>query len=303
MSKHYPRVRIRAGYDHIVVREGLSFTFFMRRPREEVVPGVLRALEAYLRAIGPQTLGWYTDDEGEYFKLDEPGWERIQRELRERRFPIIQLYDASLTERRYRFEYHGKDLAAPTMVDEPHAVCAATFWLPTEFLEEHGPGRVHELALELATPLPFCSGLGGLSLNGELDLVGVSKELSEVCLRHPGIDVPDLNNHSWTVGTRVRGPQWLTFLGQPVLGALGGPAALRSCLHSPETAVQEMGDDKALITLGEWPEAGDISRGDSLPAYRELARVLEPWLFHEPRGLMLDFGPEETRRWERRFLD
>ncbi len=303
MNAHYPRIRLQAEYDRLMVREGLSFTFYMRRSRAEVVPAVLRSLEAYLRAIGPQALGWYTDDEGEFHTLAQAGWERARRELHEVPSPIIQLYDAELTERRYRFEYHGKDLDDPGMTSRPGAVCAVTFWLPTEYLEEHGPSRVRELALELASPLPFCSGHGGLSFNGELDVLDVAQEVVPYCLRHPGIDVPDVHHHSWHVGTRVRGPHWLTFLGQPVLSELGGPAALRSLLHAPGTTVQQMDGDRVLVTLGQWPEAGDTERGDTLPAYRELARVLEPWLFHEPDGLMLCFNPEETHRWERRFLD
>ncbi|HEX8697211.1 MAG TPA: type VI immunity family protein, partial [Myxococcaceae bacterium] len=77
---------------------------------------------------------------------------------------------------------------------------------------------------------------------------------------------------------------------------------LRERLKSPETTVQELPGDKAVITLGAWPEAGDLEKGEVLPAYRELARVLEPWLYHRETP-MLQQSEEETRRWERRFLD
>lgn len=303
MSEHYPRIRIQGDFDRLMAREGLRFTFYMRRTRQEVVPGVLQSLETYRGAVGPGCLGWYTDDAGEYWELDDAAWERTRQELREVPFPIVYLYDASLPERRYRFEYHGKDIDAPTMTGEPDAACAVSFWLPTEFLEEHGPGRVRELALELAAPLPFCSGHGGLSFNGELDVVGVGGEVAPYCLRYPGIDVADVHHLSWKLGTRIRAPHWLTFLGQPVLCELGGAAALRARLHSPDTTVQEMDGDRVLVTLGKWPEAGDLERGDNLPAYRELAHVLEPWLYHEPQSRLLTCTPEETRRWERRFLD
>lgn len=55
--------------------------------------------------------------------------------------------------------------------------------------------------------------------------------------------------------------------------------------------------------LGPWPESGDTEQGHTLPAYLELARVLEPWLYHEHRNFDPDFPPEDLRRWERRFLD
>ena len=94
----------------------------------------------------------------------------------------------------------------------------------------------------------------------------------------------------------------MNFLGQPLLGQLGGAESLRKRLHSPGTTVQELTGDKAVVTLGEWPEAGDAEHGEMLPAYRELAQVLEPWLYYR-RGGMLNRSEEETRRWERRFLD
>jgi hypothetical protein len=61
--------------------------------------------------------------------------------------------------------------------------------------------------------------------------------------------------------------------------------------------------ERAVITLGPWPEAGDTEQGQTLSAYRELARVLEPWLYQEPYPLHYDFTPEDMLRWERRFLD
>jgi hypothetical protein len=89
----------------------------------------------------------------------------------------------------------------------------------------------------------------------------------------------------------------MNFLGQPVLGALGGAAGLRTRLHSPDTTVQELGNEQAVVTLGQWPEAGDLEQGHTLPAYRELAHVLEPWLYLDRHS------DEDLRRWERRFLD
>jgi hypothetical protein len=92
-------------------------------------------------------------------------------------------------------------------------------------------------------------------------------------------------------------------LGQPVLGELGGAAGLRSRLTTTGTTVQEMEGDRAVVTLGLWPEAGDTEQGKDLPAYRELARVLEPWtLLGDAQGI-LRMDPDRARRWERRFLD
>ncbi|WP_414639342.1 type VI immunity family protein [Archangium sp.] len=70
--------------------------------------------------------------------------------------------------------------------------------------------------------------------------------------------------------------------------------------------MQELEDERVVVSLGPCPEAGDLARGQTLPAYRELARVLEPWLEPFPWRLIpfKDSSVEqELRRWWRRFLD
>ncbi len=103
-------------------------------------------------------------------------------------------------------------------------------------------------------------------------------------------------------GSNVDGVHWLNFLGPPVLGELGGTAGLRARLHSPGTTVQELDGERAVVTLGRWPEAGDTEQGHTLPQYRELAHMLEPWLYMD-RARLEGFSEEDMRRWERRFLD
>ncbi len=303
MSEHYPRIRLCTKNGYLLFREGLSLTFYMHRAHVEVASAVMRALEVYLRATGPQVLGQYAHEEGYWMPLDAAGWEKTRRDFLETEGTVIRLIEPSVREMQYGFEYHGKPLHEPSWSNEISDVSAVSFWLPTEFLEQHGPAWVRELAVELATLLPFCSGHAGLSFNGELNLLDVMPEVQKYCFRHPGLDIPDLGSISYQLGTRVRGISWLNFLGQPVLGEVGGAPALRARLHSPGTSVQELKGDRAVVTLGSWPEAGDTQRGELLPAYRELAQVLEPWLFFEERGFHPHFPPEVKRRWERRFLD
>ncbi|HEX5748329.1 MAG TPA: type VI immunity family protein, partial [Archangium sp.] len=179
---------------------------------------------------------------------------------------------------------------------------ALSFILPTEYLEAHGPGHVRELALELAAALPFCSGHGGLCFNYPESVVGTTDAIRDMAFRHPGLDIPGVNFDSFSIGTRVNGVHWLNFLGPPVLGELGGAAGLRARLRSPGTTVQELDGERAVVTLGNWPEAGDTEQGRTLPEYRELAHVMEPWLYMD-RGNWGGFSDEDMRRWERRFLD
>ncbi|WP_257455105.1 DUF3396 domain-containing protein [Archangium lipolyticum] len=301
MSKHYPRIRIDRGA--YFIREGVSIDFYMH-PHSHMGQGVIGALDAYVRAVGPQTLDGYVDEEGDWQKLDDAILARIRDEMLAGTKPTLLLTGTPHVEQWYQFQYRGKRPDLPAMRYLPGAMSAMSVWLPTEYLEEHGPGRVCELAMELASSLPFlCSGYAGLSFHCSTDMVGVMNKIKKFCFRYPGLDIPDLGWLSLHIGTHVRGPAWLTFLGQPLLGQLGGVAELRSRLRSEGTTVQEMEGDRAVITLGPWPKAGDTERGDVLPAYRELARVLEPWLYHQEKGRRPVFTPEDMLRWERRFLD
>ncbi len=300
MSEHYPRVRRYSIHDtgrYLVIRECVSITLYVQRAHKEISQAVMRALEVYCRAVGPQALGLYGDDEGDWQELDDKGWEFIRQRFLNPLGANIELTGASDDLAGYEFVYSGR---RPEDIERGQA-SGATFFLPTEFLEEHGPERVRELALDLAAELPFTSGHAGLSFNFPEALLDVTTPIREDAFRYPGLDMPD-SYVALDIGTRVKGAYWLTFLGQPVLGALGGVEGLRTRLLSPGITVQGMEGERAVVTLGHWPEAGDVQEGHTLPAYRELALMLEPWLYAFP-SRWDGFSREDMRRWERRFLD
>ena len=306
MTERYPRIRFDWSVDNersVCVRESLSICFYMQRPHQEVAPALMSALEIYRQAIGLNSLQWYPDSEGSWQPLDDEGWEHNKRRLLNPRGANLCLRETPGFVTGYEFRYHGLLLDEPPFREEPGRTCAVAFWLPTEYLEAHGSARARELALELGSKLPFNSGHAGLSFYFTEDLLGHSDLVRDVCFRHPGMDMPAMESLPMRLGTRVKGAYWLTFLGSPVLDALGSAAGLRSHLHSEGTRVESLGEGRAVVTLGEWPEAGDLQHRDTLPSYRELARVLEQWLYQAPRAPWSGFTNEDTRRWEHRLLD
>lgn len=305
MSAPYPRIRLDGSFEGqrlALLRECVTLAFYMRRSHGEVHAGILHALETYLHAVGPRALGWYVDTEGEWKELDEAGHASVRQRLIHPRGATLELAGAPDDLTGYGLTYRGRPLDVSSSPDARDEVCMVTFSLPTEHLERVGAEAVRALALKLGEGLPFDSGHMGLALQFPGWTHDNTPLLRDSGLRYPGLDIPE-RSLALHLGTRVKGAHWLTFLGQPVLGPLGGVGGLRARLRSPDTTVEALGEGRAVISLGPRPEAGDRERGLLLPAYRELARLLEPWLYTEQRCPWGNLSPEELRRWERRFLD
>jgi len=304
MSKRYPRIRRYLDDGTLALREGIHLCFFMKRSHGEISTAVARALDVYLHTVGRDKLGWYVDPEGESQPLDDKGWEYVRYML----FDTAQSEGCSLTLREhpdqvpgFRFELSGSNLASDFAVRRPGLVSGVSFWLPTEYLEEQGPGRVRELAVALACELPVTSGYASLAFN-HIEVLWADRLIRELCFQYPGLDVHALDGTVMSIDTGVRGPYWLNFYGQPLLERLGGAEGLRTRLPLPAVDVQELGQEKVLVALGEWPIAGNEEQPEALRPYRELTRVLEPHL-HEECVRWRSLNPTRMRQWQRRFLD
>ncbi|NMO22033.1 DUF3396 domain-containing protein [Pyxidicoccus fallax] len=305
MNDRYPRIRLYSEFEgerYLTIRDSVNITFYMRTAHRDVARSVLNALETYRRAIGPRLLGWYVDYAGDWQKLDDTGWSFVHDELLQMEGTQLKLAERPDARTGYEFGYQGRPFDLPDYDASPGELTSLSCWVPTEYLEEHGPARVRELAIELGARLPFQSGHAGLCFHFNEWLVGMTRHVRELCFEYPGLDISTWESTSTKLGARLKAVQWLTFLGPPVLQEVGGVSGLGSRLRSPETTVQALDGDRAVITLGSWPEAGTTEPERTLAPYRELARLLEPWLFLDRRRLR-GFTPEDMRRWERRFLD
>ncbi|OJT19293.1 hypothetical protein BO221_38085 [Archangium sp. Cb G35] len=318
----------------LLARGVVRFAFYLPYDHPDIASGVSHAVKSYLDTVGqgPRAINhvYTNDDEGN--PLNKETWDYLHHLLRpERPFRFIEeLSDPTL----YRLQKRGfatqlifdggfgstngyqlwYRARLPTRTPPPNLVSTLTATLPTEYLKEHGSTKVRELALEMASQLRFATGHVGLALQLYWPLRSRDDAFRAELLRYPGIDLRPAWLFEHRMGTRVDGVHWLNFLARPVLDQLGGAAALRARLHSPGTTVHTIDEERVVVALGEHPEAGDLSTGQTLPAYRELARVLEPWL--EPLDLSdttsLDQPPtyssllltqDEAKRWWRRFLD
>ncbi|HZH74713.1 MAG TPA: type VI immunity family protein [Archangium sp.] len=315
MTKHLPTLRVRTDYGEdyggVVARDGLVICFFMHRSHGEVAHAVWRALQTYRRAIPPGVLRWYPDYNGDYQPLDDKGEKFLQEELRDCRWPFrssVLLAEHCDTVGGYNFEYEGYWRDGTRFMYDEDPTCAVSFTLPTEYLEEHGPKGVHALARELARELPLSFGYVSFAL---VDLGGTwfmgRKTVLELRNRYLGLDIYRLGETSQYIGTQARGAYWLTFLGLPLLGRLGGFEVLRRRLRLPDLCLETLPPlegQRVLVTLGEWPEVIDTANQERpSPQLLALGNLLEPFLYMERSGWFSFFADdvEDTRRWIRRF--
>lgn len=294
MREFIPVIRLRARDESLVVRDGVVLCFFMRRSHGDVAPAVWRALQTYRRVIAPKGLGWYGSPDGDTLPLDDRGWEHIQERMIGN--PWAQACNVELEEEYgevggYQFEYRGRKIDAPIFSRDEDATSGVAFTFPTEYLLEHGPAHLRALALEIGRELPFSFGYASLAFVSPGGLWFSARELLPVLDRYMGLDLCRLDETSRCIGTRAKGAYWLTFLGQPLLGQLGGIEGLRQRLPLPEVSFQPLEGERLLLTLGEWPDAIDTEKAVDLPQYRALAHLLEPFLYEDK------FRPGLFTRW------
>lgn len=305
MRENIPVIRVLNRMGTVAVRDGVVLCFFMRRSHGEVAPAVWRALQTYRRAIPPRSLNWYVSPDGDMLPLDDQGWEYIRKTMIELPWEGAARH-ALLSEdpgetRGYHFDYDGRQLEHPLFAHDEGATSGMTFSFPTEYLLEHGPAQLRALALEIGRELPFSFGYASLAFVSPQGVwYSVRRHLLDHLRRYLGLDLYLLSATGRVIGTGARGAYWLTFLGQPLLGQLGGPEVLRQRLTFPEVTFEPMEGERLLLTLGEWPEAMDTEKGAVTAQYRALARLLEPY-FCEEGGDWPPMNREYMHRWLRRL--
>lgn len=182
------------------------------------------------------------------------------------------------------------------------------------------PGRFAEWIAEFEIvrgDLPF-SGYGGLAVNFFRQPVRASvyestqRLLTALLLQHPGFDwegggvLPRLIVYRpEPQGFRMltKRVNWINLLSEQVVKDLGGKADLRARLEREPTAtVREVGRG-FLVLAGQEPQAGDIARGDFVPSYRHVERILRPGRIDDIDGLGGIFYTPQANEWLNAFLD
>jgi hypothetical protein len=167
--------------------------------------------------------------------------------------------------------------------------------------------EMYELTRALATIFPFQSGQAGYSFECSRYAAEASQTHAwSRSMRHRGIDISRIPQDNKCVGhDAIKGVNWLTLLGMPFIEKLGGSADVKRSLGAGVGYVElERG---AILRAGEFPATGDTNRGDLLPLYQQVYRVVQSLVEVAAErsvafNLEQDFV-ERTESWFRRFAN
>lgn len=151
------------------------------------------------------------------------------------------------------------------------------------------------LALRWTGEVNFFHGYGGLSVNYDQGDINARRDMAlrGHAERYLGFNLSDLVTERRGLLAQLKNAQWLTFLGNAMLSYNPVHAELLWAWPGSLTTAQGL-----LLRAGERPEAGDVHRGEDLPALRELNEMLQPWLVDNLFPMPGFFPDEEAvRRW------
>ncbi|MBI4954579.1 MAG: DUF3396 domain-containing protein [Myxococcales bacterium] len=252
----------------------IVLSLYTREATAEMREGVVAVYEDYVRRWG-ECLRWSADGDTErYRKFDESTAAYPRRALeryseRKHRDIYWVAYGGAHRHDASAWKFYAKlssQYYAGTTVDH-----ASASW---EIGAVTAP-EILAVALDWTKRFSVWQGYAGYSL-------GVSEEheqstaatVHHLAMRFQGLEIHYPGATASCCRTELKGVNWLTLVSHVLLEELGGEATLRAKL-SAEIRLHPIRDG-VLIQAGPEPLLGDVNRGETLPLYREVAKVLKP---------------------------
>ena len=169
--------------------------------------------------------------------------------------------------------------------------------------------KMPALILNWCQKLKPLHGYGGLGILQSLNTAKQDRYESHagaIARRFPGIEIDYPLSHALYLKNRIKGGNWLTVIGEDLVGELGGMDQLEEKLGSGLRLHSYRGG--ALIQAGPKPQMGDVNRQRIPELYKKLAQVLKPIRIKEypvsfHHAGENRFNKEISNQWLRRFDD
>ncbi|MBI4241709.1 MAG: DUF3396 domain-containing protein [Candidatus Rokubacteria bacterium] len=164
-----------------------------------------------------------------------------------------------------------------------------------------------DLARDLCNHIPFRSGHAGYVLQ----TTRYAREKSytaawKLARRHPGLDIEnELRDRLAVRDDGIKGVNWITMLCDEFVKRVGGRKKLDASLPKSMEVLPVQGG--LVLKAGAEPSVGDVNRGDRVPLYRSVYRIVAPL----QKPAIGRYGPfelpgdasEKTDAWLQRFAE
>jgi len=175
-------------------------------------------------------------------------------------------------------------------------------------------------SLRLVNSGEFASGYAGYALNfhgsvGSMNLQRLMKErLTALVLQYPGFDW----HNTYTIVDKllpfdppkqtflplIKRANWISLLSERSIAHLGGRQRVEESLAASggpgNIAVRDAGTGM-MIRAGLAPQTGDLPRGDGIPLFRSVAKVIRPVRLDAIDGLGDGFPDDRAQEWLEAF--
>ena len=279
----------------------LTLALFTNEPSRENRLGLVAVFDDYVKRWG-KNLQWFAEDETNRFRKFDASAKSYPRRAAKRweiQPDLVIRWVAYSGEDRLAagfWRFHGT-ARAPNAWPEALGF-ASVSWDVRKFHDRYG--KVVETVQRWADSISVHYGYSGLSFNVSQGSIQQRHgwEAKRLAMRFQGFELEDASTTSLCCMTELKGVNWLTIVSHSMLEPLGGLSAIREKC-SQEIRIHPMRGG-VIIQAGPEPQVGDANRGETLPLYREVARVLKPI---RARSHWPFFGNVLGNDWMRRFND
>jgi hypothetical protein len=295
--------------DVLLVSTTFGVTLYTDRVFTEIPDVVLYCYEKFLDLCPKENLKFYASENMKrhkpvndrvfgmlqtWLKPEAPGREYISLELKDGK----AYQDAP----KYKFKITGNEKESLGYAGGNANLISFSF-PPAWGAEE--PDKMFDFVRDLCGRFPFQSGHAGFSF----ECCRYDEESSQTyawqqSMHHPGIDVSRIPEDNKSAGQdALKTVNWLTILNADFIGKLGGLEAVKN--HLPGDVDLIKVTNGYIFKAGKYPAIGDRNRGNSLPLYQSVYRVVAPLIeIACERSMAFDIADdfiEKTERWYKRF--
>ncbi len=292
---------VKAGTDHTLARNTLGLTAYLADPDYWAREGSYKMLRSFLDMLPDgykehlRALSTSTRDT--WMAIDANDYDEVIRGLLPqgaRHFFWMKLFnDVGAPSVGFHYIEHDPQRADRSAVLE--------LTLP----QEHPPGDLAQLALEIGNIGPIHSIIGGYAIRfDDRYRARAFNQVYRWASRYIALDIQVPEEMAWRTPDGLPGTNWLTVIGGPLAEKLGIDLEELRTREWPEGITALPADDDLLIRAGEAPVLGDLNRLRLPREYTDVACVLAPYLVKDPPELWGPFySSEHSLPWFRRFLD